>query len=227
MPDNFTGPTQTLVMYHDGVGETEQSVITDGQKRPVIQALLDAGAMVVSTNSHGNSWGNDDSLVDYTALYDFVTDHFRIDETAFLSQSMGGVSGLLTFAAGTIPNVKAWAGIYPVCNLAESYSHVVPSFSGQIDTAYDIPGGGSYAAQTSGHDPALLASSTWNSKYLRFYASAADTSVPKADHTDVIAANASGATEASVAVCTGNHGDSSHFQPSDLISFYQRAGLSV
>jgi hypothetical protein len=73
---------------------------------------------------------------------------------------------------------------------------------------------------TNGNDPALKWGAAFRLVPMRFYASPGDTVVPKAGHTDVLAALvATSARESAVVVCTGNHGDPSHFQPSDYLAF--------
>lgn len=209
-----------MIMCNHGSGDGEQSVFTDSNLRTVVNALLDAGYIVASTGAHGNNWGNQASIDDHYELYNYVRAHYNVKRTLLMGQSMGGLALLLTLAESRILNIKGWLGIYPVCNLANIYGLGV--YTSQIDTAYGISGG-NYASKTAGHDPALMAGSAFRNIPMRFYASAGDTAVPKAQNSDALNALLSSNTaEHTVVVCTGNHGDASHFQPSDVVDFFSR-----
>jgi hypothetical protein len=213
-----------LVIYHDGMGESETSIVTDSLKATTIQALVDAGCIVASSNSHGDSCGNQDSLDDYVALYDYVVARWKVSGVLHLSQSMGGLSGLLCYAQDLVPNARGWAGIYPACSL----SNFAGSFPVATRTAYGYQEDYSdYPELTAGHDPVLLSTSVWNGRRLISWASASDGLVPKAANTDVLAGRATGAAEMTVITATGNHGDPSHFDPPRLLEFMVDAGLNV
>lgn len=209
-----------LVIYHGGMGETMSAPRTDTRKQALIQSVLDAGYIVAASNAHGNNWGNDSALADYVELHDYVQTCLNVSRVVLLSQS-AGVSGLLT-AADRPFTVKGWAGIYPVCDLRAMYD--AGTFTDYIKSAYSIAGDGSnYSTQTDGHDPVLRPAADFAGLRMRFYASADDTVVPGGTHSDVMAALVNGvATENTVVACTGDHGDASHFQAEDLISFFDR-----
>jgi hypothetical protein len=83
--------------------------------------------------------------------------------------------------------------------------------------------GSDYATLAAGHDPNLLKASVFRGLPMSFYASTGDTVVPRAGNTDALAAKVAGvASESDVIACIGNHGDLSHFQPSDLRAFFDR-----
>jgi hypothetical protein len=209
-----------LVIYHHGAGEDQDALLTDALKAGIVSAMLDAGFIVAGSNAHGNNWGNQNSLDDYSALYTYISANFNISAVIHLSQSMGGISGLLCTAAGS-PVPAAWVGIYPACSLSAAFGANAGIFAADIRAAYGIASDGSdYAAKTAGHDPLLIAASTFAGRRLRFYASTGDTVIPRASHSDPMAVHVSGtAAEATVISCTGNHGDPSHFQPANLLFF--------
>lgn len=222
-PLNDTKPTtaQGLVIYHFGMGETSTAPMTDTRKTALIEAVRAAGYIVASTSDHGDNCGNSAALADYIELLNYCMDVWKVKRVIHLSQSMGGLSGLLTVSNRALP-VRGWAGIYPVCNLQNFHDNV--TFTAAVRTAYGIAGDDSdYAAKTAGHDPVLLNGSKFGGLRIRFYASPDDVVVPKVNNTDVMKALVAGTTlESDVVVCSGDHGDASHFQSADLISFLDR-----
>lgn len=219
----FTIPSTPikLIVYHSGSGEDYQAVITDSLKSAVINALFAAGYYIAGV-SVGDNWGNQDAIDTYNDLHSQIDVDYAIDRTGFLSQSMGGLSGLLCLAGGTI-NANAWYGIYPVCDLRNIYD--LGAFAGAIRTAYGIePGGSDYNALTAGHDPILKSASEFPLIRYRFTASSSDTSVPKVDNSDDFSALiASRGIEETVVAASGNHGDPSHFNAADVVAFFNRA----
>lgn len=230
---NFTAPTiggQTaqylvptaplngkLIMYVHGAGDT-LFWLNSGQTG-IREALLAQGYILAASTTGGDDWGNQTGLNSYIALYaDTLTRFPSASKVMIYGGSMGGICSLLLIGNNSIP-VKAWYATFPATNLAEEYSL---SFTAAINGAYNIPAGGTYAAQTAGHDPNLLSGSLYTIP-MRFIASPGDTVVPKAQNTDLEAAKVSATTpEHFVLVSTGNHGDASNFLPSDVVNFYGR-----
>lgn len=216
-----SGTATPFVMYHHGSGEDEDAMLTDALKADVIEALIDAGYICAGISAYGNNWGNQAACDAYPDLFKFVDDRYNLSSVVFLSQSMGGLTGLLSLSQHNVPGVVAWAGIYPACNLAAIYA--AGTFASAINTAYSCTST-TYAAKTNGHDPALKWGKAFRNVYMRFYASPSDVTIPKADNTDVFQALiATSCFESTIVACTGVHGDPSHFQPADLVAFYARA----
>jgi hypothetical protein len=211
-----------LVIYHHGAGEVETALLADGRKTGIVHALLDAGFILAGTAAFRENWGCQRACDAYADLHAFVKSHFAIGPVIYLSQSMGGFTGLLCLAQNKIPGVAGWAGIYPACNLRNLYD--LKMLTAEIRTAYGISADNSnYDAKTAAHDPVLLEATAFTGARMRFYASYGDTVVPRAENTDKLAALVrSTALESQVIACKGNHGDKSHFQPDDLISFFKR-----
>lgn len=220
-PYNSANPTP-VILYAHGASEDHTSITTDGMKSATINALMDAGYIVASTNAHGNNWGNQSSVDDFNALAKYVRSNYNVKGMAMWSQSMGGLTGLQVVTQGNV-DLVGWLGTYPVCNLANLYS--LGTYVSQINTAYGITGSGllTYANQTNGHDPVLKSAKAYKDIPMRFYASPSDTVVPKANNADALSAIvANSRSEAVTVVCSGNHGDASHFQPSDYAAFFNR-----
>jgi acetyl esterase/lipase len=213
-----------LVLYMHGSGGNATSPITDIDTT-VYSALVANGFAVASSDQHGNNWGNDSAVADMVTLYKYVTARYAVGPILLMGQSMGGLSSLRTLAARQIPGVVGWLGIYPVTNLANLYS--LGTYTSAIKTAYGIASDGSdYASKTAGADPNLLDASLFRGVPMRFYASTGDAVVPRAQNSDLLAARVANINpEATIVVCSGNHGDLSHFQPSDVVSFFNRCLL--
>jgi hypothetical protein len=219
-----SGTPTKVILYAHGSGENQTALLSDSLKLGCVQALLDAGYILAGSNANGNSWGNQAGTDAYRALERYVRANYNVrpEGVGIWSQSMGGLTGLNALAQGKFP-VVGWLGTYPACNLADIYS--IGTYDGAIDTAFGITGGGiyTYGNQTYGNDPALMKGFSWKHTPMRFYASSGDLVVPKATNSDVLAALVAGCCRESVVVaCTGNHGHTSHFVPSEYVDFFNR-----
>lgn len=216
-----------MIIYCHGYGETQQSTTNDSNNSTICVAACQAGYRILSAGAGGIAWGNAASITNYwNAFNQFNAGLINTSRIIFWGKSMGGIAGQLCCLdsrfAGT-GLVKGFLGTYPACSLSWCYNSGVGTFQSDINTAYNIPGGGNYATQTSGHDPLLTTASAWSGLRWRAYASSGDVTVTKADNSDAMSTHISGqATENTVVACSGGHGDPSHFQPSDYISFFNR-----
>lgn len=209
-----------LILYIGGTSDTCTSPRTEdiSAKQALVTALLGAGYIVAASNAHGANWGNNAAIADYAELIRYVQRCALTDRLLLLSQSMGGIAGLLMAMRDEF-RFTGWAGIYPACDLAWCYAQAWATAG--INTAYGISG--DYAAKTAGHDPILYAADRFDGLPMRFYASPDDTTVTKEDNSDAMAALVTGhATECVVYEAEGAHGDASHFQSADLIDFFAR-----
>ena len=221
VPYNAANPTN-VVLYSHGSGEDQAALVSDSKKSATLTALLNAGYIVAGTAAHGPSnWGNQLSVDDLAALDQYVRANYNVGKVALWGQSMGGLSALSAVAQGKI-NVTGALLTYPVCSLSSMTSG---AFSTALNTAHGVTGSGiyTYANQTNGMDPVLKPASAYRDVPMRFYASAGDTVVVKATNTDALVSTVSGSRiECDVVVCTGDHGDPSHFIPADYAAFFNR-----
>jgi hypothetical protein len=204
------------ILYVGGSGEAADAFWTAGDKAGIEAAVDTAGYHVAGMAS---DWGNQDSIDTCEALYAFLRATFSMRGVGLLGQSMGGLTSLLTIAAGNT-SIRSWAGIYPVCNLRDLYD--IGTYDDAIRDAYGIAVDGSdYATKTAGHDPVLLDADPFTGVAFRFYASPSDTVAPQVTNTDEMIALVEGvAAETTLVGCSGEHGDVSHFQPSNLVEFF-------
>ena len=221
IPTNYVA---SAVVYHHGAGETAASLTSDPLKAGVVARLLDDGYLVASSDAAGENWGNQAGLDAYTALQSYLVTNYAPTKTAIFSQSMGGCTGLLAASTG-FTGLCAWFGICPVCSLSSMFAANAGTYAGAIRTAYGIAGDGSdYASKTSGFDPALKSASLFNRLPMRFWSSSGDTVVGKTTNSDAMATLVSGSkAESTNVACTGDHGDTSHFDPQGVSDFLARA----
>lgn len=218
-----------VIMYHHGVGETETALYADALKATCVQALLTAGYILCGSNAHGDNWGNAASLTDYLNLWTRVSAAYNTSSLCFWSQSMGGLSGLLSLRNATF-TVKGWLGTYPVTNLSNMYGAGAGTYFASIETAYGFSGNANYAAATTGHDPNLLSASGFLVPKDRMYSSAADTVVAKASNATLMKAifALDSHVNSNVLIDTsGDHGDASNFVPTEYVAFFNLANLPV
>lgn len=210
-----------LVIYHHGSGETAQSLKTDGLKQGVINALRQNGYIVVAHDAQGNNWGNPAAVNDYAAVMNYCLNHYPIYKIVFLSQSMGGLTGLTCMADPRFSLVSGWYGIYPSCNLRNMYDL---HFAAAINQAYGIAIDGSdYAERTEGSDPVLRDYGEFLPVRYRFTASYDDSVVPRSSNADIMAGLIAGEVpEADIVPAMGEHGHESHFIPQDVVDFFNR-----
>lgn len=211
-----------LCIYHHGAGDN-QTGVNGSSQYDTKMALINAGYIIASSNAAGDNWGNEAGCAAYEALYTYVNANYNITRVVGWSQSMGGLCGLTGLADQTIP-YDGWVGTYPVCNLADMFAGNAGVYAPAIRTAYGIAGDGSdYAAKTAGYDPALRLAAEYAGRRMLFFASAADTVVSKTNNSDALNALVTGqATENTVVVCTGDHGNNTHFQAVKTLQLFNR-----
>lgn len=218
-----SGYTNRAVVVHHGFGGSAESLF-DADFESTALALTRAGILVAASDLGGDLWGSDDGQTESAALHALLMGSHSVTKIVVLGLSGGGPGSLLDAAAG-IAGLAGWVGIMVACDLEALYlADPVAGVEESIEDAYNIqPDGSDFDTQTAGHDPVTLAASAFTGLRMRFYASPDDTIVPKTAHADVMAALvASTALESEVVVASGEHGDDSHYQPVDLLSFCVR-----
>lgn len=229
VPGTYSAATPTnIILYCHGAGEDQTALITDTLKFACRDSLIAAGYILAGSVAGGaNVWGNQTAVDAYAALDKYIRNNYNVRAVAVWSQSMGGMGGLQTISQNKV-DACGWLGTYPVCNLANLYSLSV--YTADINTTFGITGVGNatYSNKTHGADPVLKPARAYKKIPFRFYASAGDTTVPKVNNTDQLQAIVlASKQEAVTVVCTGNHGDPSHFVPSEYLAFFQRCFASA
>lgn len=218
LPSNYVA--NAIIFHHPYAGD-RTSFGSDSRMNGIRDRMMTDGYLVGSSNAGGNAWGNTTAVNAYEALRSYMVTNYAPTKIAVMSWSMGGLSGLLQASAG-FTGLVGWAGIAPVCNLADLYTDY-SGFKASIKTAYGITTDPQYASLTSGHDPVLLTASTFNNLPMRFWASPADVDVTKTTNSDAMATVvASSKAESTVVLCSGLHSTATQFQPQDMSDFLNR-----
>lgn len=202
-------PNGRVVLYLHGAGEDAQSLRTDPEKAGIVRALLAHGYTLASATAGGRSWGDGQGVAAYRHLLSAVEHDQRVTGVYILAQSMGGLAGL---RLSNVPKLRAWAGIYPVCDLASVYR--LGTYAREIRAAYG-PGLSAALHRSPRFDrgvPVIL------------WASRSDTVVPKTSNADwcARAARQAGGQVREITT-TGDHGDPSNFQAQRLVRFFDAA----
>jgi hypothetical protein len=209
--------TAKVVVYTHGSGETVENSFRDPAKQEIFRTLLRAGYALAADDARGNNWGSPASRRDSLALVAAVRRRgFR--EVYVLALSMGGFNGLQLLDA--VP-IKAWAGIFPACDLSSVYA--VGIYPGQIRRAYGVPRGGSVRAALRDRSPIAVRPPA--GLPMRFWASPEDRVIPKRANTDACAALARRAgADVEVTTTSGDHGDASNYDAAGILRLFESAG---
>lgn len=167
----------------------------------------DNGWAVASADFHGSQWGNRVAVKDTARLVLWATQTTGITPTLWIAGSMGAATSLNTLLHSEVPKPRCWYGTQPVVDLA-TVGNVAGS-SVEIGRAYtgEVP---------PKWNPALNIAALPPITY-RVLASPQDTRVPAALNGDRLTALPATTYQA----VSGEHGDPSHFNSTDLLTFAQ------
>lgn len=210
-----TEKTQKVVVYTHGSGERVENIFRDPKKEPIFNALLNEGYAIATNDAHGDNWGSAASERDQRALVEEVRRR-GLGDVYVLALSMGGFNGL-----GLLDDVsvRAWAGIFPACDLRSVYD--LGLYPGQIRSGYDRTGrrlGDAIARRSPvDFDPP-------DGLPMRFWASPGDRVIPKRENTDACAALArERGAKVAVTTTTGDHGDPSNYDADGVLRLFESA----
>lgn len=192
-----------LVLYVHGAGQNAECLQGVPIAKHLVAPLVAAGFTVATSDAHGvETWGSAASVEDYVHLVHRL--HPR--RVYIVAQSMGGLDGVQLIDR---LHPDAWAGIYPVDNMASirPYRQFIAKIWGSSPPKSLSP--------AKADDVAGMPVMIW--------ASPEDKVVPKVKNADVLATwmRSEGAkvTEFST---EGEHGDVSNFQPRRLIRLFDQ-----
>ena len=216
-------PAPVVLWMHQSLTGTVDTLYSESRSQAIADTLGDAGFILASANDGGDRWGNQASLDNYRALYEYVRDNFNTGPLFVIGASMGSLPVLNALVRRKWVTPAAVATIGGVVNLDDLWANNTGSYAASIRAAYGIAADGSdYASKTAGWNPAQRAGYEFRGVPMRFYTSTGDTTVPKATNQEALAAKVLPyAPEATVVLGSGAHLDASQYQASDLLSFFQ------
>ncbi|WP_166509535.1 S9 family peptidase [Blastococcus sp. TF02-8] len=211
MPERSNG---RLVVYAHGAGQTVDQLLAVGDRgrSDLVAGLVEAGYTVAASDAHGDAWGNDISVADYQALVALAREETATSTVFLIGESMGGLPAARLTAPGVLDDVRALAGVYPVCDV----SSMLTAFGPSIQAA----GGSAPQALLDELSPVDLDGSV----PLIAWASDQDTLVAKVRNAAVCAQQVREGGGTAVLVDTiGEHGDASNFRLDQIQAFFDAA----
>ncbi|MGO4653013.1 hypothetical protein AB4068_15120 [Arthrobacter sp. 2RAF22] len=203
--DLAAGASKGLAIWFHGQGGDANTRMNEAW----LNGLRLGGWAVASADFHGNAWGDPAAVQDVAALAKWAQDKAGQRATLYIAGSMGGLTSLNAMEqGGNVPD--CWYGVMPVVD--ENTVSDVLDATAQIQLAY----GGRVPAASI---PARNLNTLPSVKY-RILSSPDDTWVPVKANADVLATGLKGAgRDVSTLATTGQHGDPSNFNESDLLAF--------
>lgn len=221
IPYNSANPTDLIIYCHARSGD-QTEFTTDANAGAMRDAFADAGLLVIQSNAHGNQWGNQEACDDYADAFNYANANYNVNRVILMSASMGGAAMFNCCSQQKIPKVIALLGLFPVCSLDNMIT--AGTYASEIHTAFGASAPPTMHDAARGMDPVLRWGSAFRGTFIRLYASPSDTTVSKAGNSDLMnTLAASSSRECTVVVCSGAHGDASHYQPTDATDFIARA----
>lgn len=202
-PVDFVSGAPHPVLFVSHGGAQSETVTTATETVRVVDAALQMGWVVCSSNEgSGGSWraGSSDALADCDALLSYIRSSVcPIERIVTLGVSYGGQSSLHNLRRWN--KAVGWVGIAAVCD-----SSAGPTSPSSVSNPMTDP------------------VSYWTGKRFLFIASASDSIVSQSSHSTAMAARATlgSAAEVSTLTVTGDHIDSSHYQPLIVGQFLER-----
>jgi hypothetical protein len=220
-----------LLIYCHGVGGDEANFDVSRSKTTRNMMMERGDFIVLQSNAGGPNWGNQPALSDYHAAYDLARRLFNVKYVFTYGQSMGGFPALLLKVKEGLPvlgniHLAGWT------DLEKGWEQY-----GGPQTAYSISPNTEpqFQIATAGHDPLNdYVAADYDDFFFRAYASEDDIATIKEENADAFAAMIASVAQESEVVgasggdfgaqpVTGAHLSNSHYQPSDVSAFLDRA----
>jgi len=205
-------PNGRLVVYAHGYDGRADAVLSEDRFGGLAAGLVAEGYAVASSDAAGNAWGDDASVEAYAELAATATAGTGATDVFLVAESMGGLAAARLVGERRIEGLRAYAGIYPLCDLSSVYD----DFRESVDAAY----GSAVPQALAGLSPVALDGAV----PVLFWASPDDVTVVKERNADVCAAQVVADGGSAVVVETdGRHLDPSNFDLPGLLGFFDSA----
>jgi len=202
-------PNGRLVVYAHGYDGRADAVLSEDAFGGLAAGLVAEGYAVASSDAAGNAWGDDASVDAYAELAATATAGAGATDVFLVAESMGGLAAARLVEERRIEGLRAYAGIYPLCDLGSVYD----DFRESVDAAY----GPAVPRALAELSPVALDGAV----PVLFWASPDDVTVDKERNADVCAAQVVADGGSAVVVETdGRHLDLSNFDLPGLLGFF-------
>jgi hypothetical protein len=203
------------------------------------ESLLAAGYIIASCQDGGDRWGNQASLDNYTAFYQYISRWHNVSYVVLGASSMGTSAALNLINHNTFPTPVALAAVGAMINMRFVWDHFISTEGGSIETsfkaAYGMASDGEFDAKTVGYRMEDYPGWAYRGVPMKFWISESDqivesTSAPLANATAF--ANkiapftkqpvADGSTKTIVRTgLTGPHGSVNSYQGAEIVAFLE------
>ncbi|WP_158590089.1 alpha/beta hydrolase family protein [Amnibacterium setariae] len=199
-------PNGGLVVFLHGWGQTRWSLLSRREEAGVAHAVSEAGFTILAADGLGKAWGDPASLDDYQDLITRTKSTYRLRDVFLMGESMGGLATMQL--ARRLPDVRAATAWFPVCDLRTMHQ---PRFQESIRDAWRGRSRAAVSPVRVGDTPLLV------------WASPADTVVNATTNAAVCVAEAKAAgADVTYFRTTGEHGDPSNYQPTTVVTFFEK-----
>ena len=192
---------------------------------PTIEALLDAGYVVCGAMNFGDQlYGNNDCRNAMADFYYHMIKNYNVEEKVNI---MGASNGFMTslngaYLLGGVARVKSIIGVYPLADLAEHYFNY-PNHQSAIESVYNISTGltpEQFKSATRTHD---IETMQIPFPPIKMWYSLDDT-ITVAEHNALSLADKLDSRYLihEEVQATGEHGDKSHFNPTDFVAWFDK-----
>lgn len=200
-----------IIACHGHGGGADETGWSSAAITPTWDEAERAGYTILVPRMGGNLWGNDTVQDLLEELHGIVVDEFKLDPRVFLwGNSMGGGAALTAISQRRFP-VRAARLVDPVCDLSLLWTN--PGFA-SLPAAY-----GDDTAARDAHNPMVLPVESFAGVPLLFTASASDTTIPKAGHTDAMRTRLGSTVETRLITTTGTHNATDAFRAQETVNW--------
>lgn len=212
--------TNLVVMNH---GYADNYTFIDPNATPhhganSAMSFLDQGWIVVSHDTHGNNWGNDDAISDVMDVYDWAARKWYLDKVAVFGFSMGGMLTYNVTGNKVLPQMDAAITINGVVNARTNWqSELTRVYGGTTPQQTD--------AAMAGHDPARDDPQRWAGIPFFISSSPNDTVCPTPAQAQVFYDRAATKDKITFKTHSENHLGTSSFMVSDVLAWLNGLGF--
>ena len=206
----------TLVLYTHGDGGDKNSAESASVYNPLVIAILNQGWLFLQHDGNGDNWGSPTAQTTYENAIAWVKAQYSIKNVVIFGGSMGNLVALNMLKSNP-SNYTHYYAAQPVCSLSWSFSTWPKP---DILAAYGFSLDADYGAFCANRNPIFFNPLTFKNIKVRVCSSTGDTVVPEASNALLLIKQLRLNTIVHD-VATGEHGDPSHFNVTNIINHFK------